>query len=169
MGRLDRICTTGFSKLSERQVFIWDSSDVAKGPVKQLTVDVSSGTLMPFWSDNDVLVRPFLAAGLACLLMSWRGAQFLAGKGDGNVRYYEFEADDLCVSRSFACKRLLIPARRSHYLYAQQTDGHGRNKTDEPSERTGLSTRRTNRNGACAGSLDGRSTRATARSDGRSR
>ncbi|PLW08022.1 hypothetical protein PCASD_22502 [Puccinia coronata f. sp. avenae] len=75
MGRLDRICTTGFSKFSDRQVFVWNSADISKGPIKQLTIDTSSGTLMPFWSDNDIL--------------------FLAGKGDGNVRYYEYEADEL--------------------------------------------------------------------------
>ncbi|KAH9813567.1 hypothetical protein DFH28DRAFT_332476 [Melampsora americana] len=75
MGRMDRICTTGFSKLSDRQVFVWNAGDIGKGPLKQMTVDTSSGTLMPFWSDNDIL--------------------FLAGKGDGNIRYYEYEADDL--------------------------------------------------------------------------
>ncbi|CAH7687104.1 hypothetical protein BY996DRAFT_6710189 [Phakopsora pachyrhizi] len=75
MGRRDRICTTGFSKMSDRQVFIWDSGDLSRGPLKNLSVDTSSGTLMPFWSDNDIL--------------------FLAGKGDGNIRYYEYEADDL--------------------------------------------------------------------------
>jgi coronin-1B/1C/6 len=56
MGRLDRICTTGFSKFSDRQVFVWNSGDISKGPIKQLTIDTSSGTLMPFWSDNDILV-----------------------------------------------------------------------------------------------------------------
>ncbi|KNZ61021.1 coronin [Puccinia sorghi] len=80
MGRLDRICTTGFSKFSDRQVFVWNSGDMAKGPIKQLTIDTSSGTLMPFWSDNDIL--------------------FLAGKGDGNVRYYEYEADELTEYKS---------------------------------------------------------------------
>lgn len=59
MGRMDRICTTGFSKLSDRQVFVWNSSDITRGPIKQMTVDTSSGTLMPFWSDNDILVGLF--------------------------------------------------------------------------------------------------------------
>lgn len=76
MGSLDRIITTGFSRSSERQVYVWDSKDLAKGPVKTLSIDQSSGTLMPFWNaGNNVL--------------------FLAGKGDGNVRYYEYENDDL--------------------------------------------------------------------------
>ncbi|GAA95888.1 uncharacterized protein L969DRAFT_88730 [Mixia osmundae IAM 14324] len=74
LGNLDRIVTTGFSKLSDRQVFLWDSDTLTK-PIKQLTIDTSSGTLMPYWSDNSIL--------------------FLGGKGDGNIRYYEYENDDL--------------------------------------------------------------------------
>jgi len=43
--------------------------------VKTITLDQSAGVIMPFWSDNNIL--------------------FLAGKGDGNIRYYEFENDSL--------------------------------------------------------------------------
>lgn len=50
MGSMDRIITTGFSKMSERQVYMWDSRDLVKGPIKTLTIDQSSGTLMPFWN-----------------------------------------------------------------------------------------------------------------------
>lgn len=55
MGSLDRIVTTGFSKMSDRQVFLWNSGDLKGKRVKELTVDTSSGTLMPFWSDNNIL------------------------------------------------------------------------------------------------------------------
>ncbi|ORY48409.1 hypothetical protein BCR35DRAFT_310850 [Leucosporidium creatinivorum] len=83
MGSLDRIVTTGFSKMSERQVYVWDSRDLVKGPVKTITIDQSSGTLMPFWNaSNNIL--------------------FLAGKGDGNVRYYEYENDDLHYLTEFS-------------------------------------------------------------------
>lgn len=83
MGSLDRIVTTGFSKMSERQVYVWDSKDLVKGPVKTITIDQSSGTLMPFWNaSNNVL--------------------FLAGKGDGNIRYYEYENDDLHYLTEFS-------------------------------------------------------------------
>ncbi|SGY63106.1 BQ5605_C007g04774 [Microbotryum silenes-dioicae] len=76
MGSLDRIVTTGFSRTSDRQLFVWDSRDLNKGPVKTINIDQSSGTIMPFWCEgNNVL--------------------FLAGKGDGNVRYYEWDNDDL--------------------------------------------------------------------------
>ncbi|KAH7890999.1 microtubule binding protein [Phlebopus sp. FC_14] len=73
MGEMDRIATTGFSKMSDRQVGIWETGGL--GSVKTLTLDQSAGVVMPFWSDNRVL--------------------FLAGKGDGNIRYYEYESDQL--------------------------------------------------------------------------
>ncbi|KAG6333451.1 hypothetical protein ID866_5641 [Astraeus odoratus] len=73
MGDTDRIATTGFSKMSDRQVAIWETGGL--GSVKMLTLDQSAGVVMPFWSDNGIL--------------------FLAGKGDGNIRYYEYESDTL--------------------------------------------------------------------------
>ncbi|KAI6041861.1 microtubule binding protein [Pisolithus marmoratus] len=73
MGDGDRIATTGFSKMSDRQVGIWETGGLAN--VKTITLDQSAGVVMPFWSDNGIL--------------------FLAGKGDGNIRYYEYESDTL--------------------------------------------------------------------------
>jgi len=73
MGDYDRIATTGFSKMSDRQIGLWDTGSLNN--VKNTTIDQSSGVIMPFWSDNNIL--------------------FLAGKGDGNVRYYEYENDVL--------------------------------------------------------------------------
>ncbi|PWN97572.1 DUF1900-domain-containing protein [Tilletiopsis washingtonensis] len=73
-GQLDRFITTGFSKMSDRQLFLWDSTNISK-PLKQIVLDSSSGVIMPFWSDNNIC--------------------FLAGKGDGNIRYYELENDEL--------------------------------------------------------------------------
>lgn len=74
-GDKDRAITTGFSKMSDRQLFLWDTNNLASGPLKQVTLDTSSGIIMPFWSDNNIV--------------------FLAGKGDGNIRYYELENDEL--------------------------------------------------------------------------
>lgn len=71
MGDTGRIATTGFSRMSDRQLSIWDSGALSN--TKTLSIDQSAGVVMPFWSDNGIL--------------------FLAGKGDGNVRYYEFEGD----------------------------------------------------------------------------
>ncbi|KAF4569437.1 Coronin-like protein crn1 [Pleurotus pulmonarius] len=73
MGDHDRIATTGFSKMSDRQVGIWDSGSL--NSIKMTVLDQSAGVVMPFWSDNNIL--------------------FLAGKGDGNIRYYEYESDAL--------------------------------------------------------------------------
>jgi coronin-1B/1C/6 len=43
--------------------------------VKTTVIDQTAGVVMPFWSDNNIL--------------------FLAGKGDGNIRFYEYENDAL--------------------------------------------------------------------------
>jgi len=65
----DRMFSTGFTKTSEREYCLWDQRDMTK-PLQRFTVDSSSGLLMPFYDrDTNVL--------------------FLAGKGDGNIRYYE--------------------------------------------------------------------------------
>jgi len=48
---------------------IWDTKDFSK-PLSRQTIDTSSGLIMPFF-DRDTSVL------------------FLAGKGDGNIRYYE--------------------------------------------------------------------------------
>ncbi|RPA78934.1 DUF1900-domain-containing protein [Ascobolus immersus RN42] len=75
MGELDRLATTGFSRMSDRQLGLWDIGN----PVEPIggfeTLDSISGVCMPFWDD-----------GTRCL--------YLAGKGDGNIRYYEYENDE---------------------------------------------------------------------------
>ena len=73
-GDKPRVITTGFSKMSERQMFLWDVTQLTK-PIKTVSLDSSNGIIMPFWSDNNIV--------------------FLAGKGDGNIRYYELESDEL--------------------------------------------------------------------------
>lgn len=66
----DKLFSVGFSKTSEREFAIWDTKNLAAGPLARQTVDTSAGLLMPFFdADTNVL--------------------FLAGKGDGNIRYYE--------------------------------------------------------------------------------
>lgn len=74
MGDLDRIATTGFSKMSDRQLGLWDIR-AAREPLGGFSMlDSISGICMPFWdSGNSIL--------------------YLAGKGDGNIRYYEYEND----------------------------------------------------------------------------
>lgn len=62
MGEHDRVATTGFSKMSDRQLGLWDIRD-AKEPIGGFQIlDSISGVCMPFWDD-----------GTQCL--------YLAGKG----------------------------------------------------------------------------------------
>ncbi|KAI5728671.1 hypothetical protein M8J77_019366 [Diaphorina citri] len=69
IGDTGRIVTTGFSRHSDRQVGLWDENDL-NTPLALETVDSSSGVLFPYY-DHDTRIL------------------FLAGKGDGNIRYYE--------------------------------------------------------------------------------
>ncbi|CAN3361074.1 hypothetical protein DICA4_D28854 [Diutina catenulata] len=77
LGNTDRVLTTGFDRLSDRQVGIWDVNAIDKGPINGFTViDASSGVLIPHFDE-------------ACSIL------YLAGKGDGNIRYYEYDNDIL--------------------------------------------------------------------------
>ncbi|KAI5959120.1 CRN1 [Candida margitis] len=77
LGNTDRIVTTGFSKLSDRQVGVWDVENIDEGPIGGfMVIDASSGVLVPYFDpENSIL--------------------YLAGKGDGNIRYYEYDNDVL--------------------------------------------------------------------------
>ncbi|CAK7271639.1 Coronin-like protein crn1 [Sporothrix epigloea] len=73
LGDHNRFATTGFSRMSERQLALWEPG--RNDPIGGFsTLDSISGVLMPFWDE-----------GSNCL--------YLAGKGDGNIRYYEYEND----------------------------------------------------------------------------
>lgn len=75
LGPYDRLATSGFSRLSDRQFALWDSTDISKGPIGGFTyLDGSSGVCIPYFDE-----------GTHCL--------YLAGKGDGNIRYFEYEND----------------------------------------------------------------------------
>ncbi|KAK4313656.1 hypothetical protein Pmani_015011 [Petrolisthes manimaculis] len=63
------IFTTGFSRFSDRQYGVWDEKSL-NSPLRLDTIDSSSGVLTPYY-DHDTRVV------------------FVAGKGDGNIRYYE--------------------------------------------------------------------------------
>ncbi|KAJ4369435.1 Coronin-like protein crn1 [Didymella sp. IMI 355093] len=74
MGETGRIATTGFSRMSDRQLGLWDPRNPSEPIGGFQILDSISGVCMPFWDD-----------GTQCL--------YLAGKGDGNIRYYEYEND----------------------------------------------------------------------------
>ncbi|KAG0748826.1 hypothetical protein G6F62_000764 [Rhizopus arrhizus] len=75
MGNTDRLATTGFSRMSDRQLNLWDATDLSK-PLKSEFLDTSSGVIMPFYDPDTKML-------------------YLAGKGDGNIRYYEYDNDEL--------------------------------------------------------------------------
>lgn len=65
----NRVLTTGFSRHSDRQYAIWNQHDLRK-PLVREEIDSSSGFVTPFFDFDTRMV-------------------YLAGKGDGNIRYYE--------------------------------------------------------------------------------
>jgi len=73
LGNTNKMLTIGFSKTSERQYSLWDPRSFSE-PIQNENIDTSAGILMPFY-DNDTKVL------------------YLAGKGDGNIRYYEVTDD----------------------------------------------------------------------------
>ncbi|KAJ2719876.1 Coronin-like protein crn1 [Coemansia sp. Benny D115] len=70
-----RLATTGFSRSSDRQLYLWDATNLAK-PLSTRNIDMSAGMLMPFYDPRTQIL-------------------YLGGKGDGNIRYYEFADDTL--------------------------------------------------------------------------
>ncbi|KAI9008575.1 hypothetical protein DFJ74DRAFT_687932 [Hyaloraphidium curvatum] len=74
LGDTTKVVTTGFSRSAGRQMFVWDTANL-KEPLKQEDVDNSAGVLIPHY-DPDTKVL------------------FVAGKGDGNIRMYEWADDE---------------------------------------------------------------------------
>jgi coronin-1B/1C/6 len=54
LGELDRIVTTGFSRMRERKFAVYDSRDLSK-PLTTNTLDSSTGIVIPLY-DNDARV-----------------------------------------------------------------------------------------------------------------
>lgn len=69
LGDTGRIFTSGFSRFSDRQWAVWSQDDLSK-PLRIENIDSSSGVLFPYY-DHDTKMA------------------YLAGKGDGSIRYYE--------------------------------------------------------------------------------
>lgn len=84
LGDSDRLATTGFSKIGDRQVAIWDPFDLEQGTLSGFyDIDFSSSILMPFYDDCNKIL-------------------YLVGKGDGNIRYCEFRDDKLFELSEFS-------------------------------------------------------------------
>ncbi|KAL4618176.1 coronin-2A-like [Arapaima gigas] len=73
LGNMKMLLSTGSSRWNQRQMALWDQEDLSV-PLLEEDLDGSSGALFPFYdSDTHML--------------------YLAGKGDGNIRYYEISPE----------------------------------------------------------------------------
>lgn len=77
LGRKELIFSAGFNKQSERRLAVWDPKKMSE-PLIEQAVDNAAGIIMPFWDDSSSVL-------------------FTAGKGDGNVRFYEIVNDDKVI------------------------------------------------------------------------
>ncbi len=71
-GESNKLFTTGFSKMSERQYAVWEPTDLSSA-LKVEMIDTGSGVLFPVY-DNDTQII------------------YVGGKGDGNIRYFELDS-----------------------------------------------------------------------------
>ncbi|XP_048112062.1 coronin-2B-like [Alosa alosa] len=69
LGNMKKLATTGVSRWNSRQVALWDQEDLSM-PLVEEEIDGLSGLLFPFYDPDTHML-------------------YLAGKGDGNIRYYE--------------------------------------------------------------------------------
>jgi coronin-1B/1C/6 len=73
MGKHEKIISVGFSKNAEREYIVYDPKDLA-APLARASIDNSAGVLMPFYDEDTEML-------------------FLAGKGDGSLKYYEIDPE----------------------------------------------------------------------------
>jgi coronin-1B/1C/6 len=70
MGKHEMIFSVGFGKGAQREYAVWDPKKLDEPLLPYVSVDNSAGVLAPFYDEDSDLI-------------------FLAGKGDGNVRFFE--------------------------------------------------------------------------------
>eukprot|EP00053_Salpingoeca_punica_P020415 m.211512 g.211512 ORF g.211512 m.211512 type:complete len:456 (+) comp18430_c0_seq1:49-1416(+) len=73
-GETGKLFSTGFTNNTERQFALWDPNNLS-APIKSDVIDTASGVLFTFY-DNDTQML------------------YVAGKGDGNIRYYELDTEN---------------------------------------------------------------------------
>jgi len=73
MGKHDKIISVGFSKNAEREYLVYDVRKIDQH-ICRAGIDNSAGVLMPFYDEDSEIL-------------------FLAGKGDGNLKYYEVDPE----------------------------------------------------------------------------
>ncbi|KAM3590082.1 uncharacterized protein V6R79_003425 [Siganus canaliculatus] len=70
---LKMLLSTGSSPWNHRQIVLWDPDDLSE-PLYEEDLDGSAGVLFPFYDPDTNML-------------------YLAGKGDGNIRYYELSSE----------------------------------------------------------------------------
>ncbi|XP_039996815.1 coronin-2B-like [Xiphias gladius] len=78
IGGLKMLLSTGSSPWNHRQIVLWDPDDLSE-PLYEEDLDGSAGVLFPFYDPDTHML-------------------YLAGKGDGNIRYYELSAEKPYIS-----------------------------------------------------------------------
>ncbi|GCB68693.1 hypothetical protein scyTo_0000929 [Scyliorhinus torazame] len=73
LGNLNLVMSAGFSKWNNRQIVLWDQDDLTV-PLREEDLDGSLGVLFPFYDPDTYML-------------------YLAGKGEGNIRYYELSSE----------------------------------------------------------------------------
>lgn len=69
LGSRDKLVSVGFTRQSQRQIKMWDPRNIAE-PLAMEKIDQAAGVIIPYFDeDTNVL--------------------YLAGKGDGNIRFFE--------------------------------------------------------------------------------
>uniref|UniRef100_A0A8D0DB39 Coronin n=1 Tax=Sander lucioperca TaxID=283035 RepID=A0A8D0DB39_SANLU len=78
IGGLKMLVSTGSSPWNHRQIVLWDPDDLSE-PLYEEDLDGSAGVLFPFYDPDTHML-------------------YLAGKGDGNIRYYELSTEKPYIS-----------------------------------------------------------------------
>ncbi|GBG27124.1 Coronin-like protein [Hondaea fermentalgiana] len=73
LGAGGNLCSVGFTRSSKRQFKVWDPRNLEK-PLATCDIDQGAGVIMPFFDEGTNLL-------------------YLAGKGDGNIRYFEITGE----------------------------------------------------------------------------
>jgi len=74
LGNLGKFASVGFTRQSKRQLKIWDVKKLST-ELAAVDIDQAAGVIMPFYDEDTNIL-------------------FLAGKGDGNIRYYEIVGEE---------------------------------------------------------------------------
>uniref|UniRef100_A0A673G032 Coronin n=1 Tax=Sinocyclocheilus rhinocerous TaxID=307959 RepID=A0A673G032_9TELE len=99
LGNLKMLLSTGNSRWNHRQIALWDQEDLSQ-PSYSEDLDGSSGVLFPFYDPDTHML-------------------YIAGKGDGNIRYYEISPEKPYVHYLTEYRSLLPQKGMGEYSISQ--------------------------------------------------